>query len=109
MEIDWDADPSILAKVKRQARIDADITDDDELLKGYVAAALSHVEQHCDCRLVEGEPTAPDEIGLTPDVWQAVYLLVAHWYANREGAVADGSVTVVPLAVERLLWYRKRF
>ncbi|MFL4208043.1 head-tail connector protein, partial [Pseudomonas aeruginosa] len=52
---------------------------------------------------------APDEIGLTPDVWQAVYLLVAHWYANRE-AVALGTIaTSVPLGVERLLWYRKRF
>ncbi len=109
MEIDWDADPSILAKVKRQARVDADITDDDELLKGYVAAALSHVEQHCDCRLVEGEPTAPDEIGLTPDVWQAVYLLVAHWYDSREAVALGVNATSVPLGVERLLWYRKRF
>ncbi|MBN0825617.1 phage gp6-like head-tail connector protein, partial [Pseudomonas aeruginosa] len=64
MEIDWDADPSILAKVKLQARVETD--EEDELVKGYVAAALSHVEQHCDCRLVEGETAAPDEIGLTP-------------------------------------------
>ncbi len=39
MEIDWDADPSILAKVKLQARIETD--EEDELVKGYVAAALS--------------------------------------------------------------------
>ncbi|HBP0992571.1 TPA: phage gp6-like head-tail connector protein [Pseudomonas aeruginosa] len=107
MEIDWDADPSILAKVKLQARVETD--EEDELVKGYVAAALSHVEQHCDCRLVEGEPAAPDEIGLTPDVWQAVYLLVAHWYANREAVALGTSATSVPLGVERILWYRKRF
>ncbi|KPX09496.1 hypothetical protein ALO75_200090 [Pseudomonas syringae pv. coryli] len=46
---------------------------------------------------------------LTKDVQQAVLLLVGHWYANRE-AVVIGTITAeVPLAVERLLWYRKRF
>lgn len=107
MEIDWTARPELLAKIKLQAKVETD--EEDELVKDYVAAALFHVEQHCDCKLVEGATTDPAELELTPDIWQAVYLLVAHWYANRE-AVALGTIaTSVPLGVERLLWYRKRF
>lgn len=107
MEIDWTVRPDLLATIKLQARIDTDV--EDELVKQYVSAALFHVEQHCDCKLVEGEAVEDNELTLSPDIWQAVYLLVAHWYANRE-AVALGTIAIgLPLGVERLLWYRKRF
>lgn len=96
-----------LASVKMHLRVDGD--EEDALIGGYVAAAKAHVEQHCDRKLVETDPVEPEEMGLTSDVEQAVLLLVGHWYANRE-AVAVGTIaTVMPLAVERLLWYRKRF
>lgn len=96
-----------LATVKMHLRVDGD--EEDALIGGYVAAAKAHVEQHCDRKLVETDPVEPEEMGLTGDVQQAVLLLVGHWYANRE-AVAVGTIaTAMPLAVERLLWYRKRF
>lgn len=93
-----------LSLVKTHLRVDHG--DEDALIQGYLDAALAHVEQHCDRVLVEA-PVLPEEMGLTKDVQQAVLLLVGHWYANRE-AVASGLVEV-PLAVGRLLWYRKRF
>lgn len=96
-----------LANVKMHLRVDGD--EEDALIGGYVEAAKAHVEQHCDRRLVETVPVEPEEMGLTRDVEQAILLLVGHWYANRE-AVAVGTIaTAMPLAVERLLWYRKRF
>ena len=96
-----------LATVKLHLRVDGD--DEDLLIGGYVEAAKAYVEQHCDRKLVEADPVEPEEMGLTCDVEQAVLLLVGHWYANRE-AVAVGTIaTAMPLAVERLLWYRKRF
>lgn len=110
MDIDWEAKPELLELLKTQARIDID--EDDQLLKSYVAAALAHVELHCDRTLVDplpGEPLLPEQMALTPDVWQAVVLLVSHWYANREAVVTGTIATTVPLGVERLLWYRKRF
>jgi uncharacterized phage protein (predicted DNA packaging) len=110
MIIDWAAQPELLDKLKLQARIDTD--EEDELLKGYVEAALAHVEQHCDRTLVVPEPgvePTPDQMALTPDVWQAVLLLVAHWYANREAVVIGTITSALPLGFERLLWYRKRF
>ncbi|MEE5120444.1 head-tail connector protein [Pseudomonas alliivorans] len=94
-----------LSLVKSHLRVDHDAEDD--LIRGYLDGALAHVEQHCDRVLVEGEPTLPEQMGFTKDVRQAVLLLVGHWYANRE-AVASG-LTSVPLAVDRLLMYRKRF
>ncbi len=107
MVIDWNARPELLTRIKLQAKVDNDV--EDELIKGYVESALFHVEQHCDVELVESDPTEPNQLAIAPDIWQAVYLLVAHWYANRE-AVALGTIaTTIPLGVERLLWYRKRF
>ncbi|WP_122679945.1 head-tail connector protein [Pseudomonas viridiflava] len=94
-----------LSLVKAHLRVDHDAEDD--LIQGYLDGALSHVEMHCDRVLVEGVPVIPEQMGLTKDVRQAVLLLVGHWYENRE-AVGSG-LTEVPLAVERLLWYRKRF
>lgn len=96
-----------LANVKMHLRVDGD--EEDALIGGYVEAAKAHVEQHCDRKLVDADPVEPEEMGLTRDVEQAILLLVGHWYANRE-AVAVGTIaTTMPLAVERLLWYRKRF
>lgn len=96
-----------LATVKMHLRVDGD--EEDALIGGYIEAAKAHVEQHCDRKLVDDNPVEPAEMGLTNDVVQAILLLVGHWYANRE-AVAVGTIaTAMPLAVERLLWYRKRF
>lgn len=110
MKIDWIAQPEVLEQVKQHLRIDDDA--DDGLLKGYVEAAMVHVEQHCDRTLVVAVPGVelpPEQMELTADVWQAVMLLVAHWYATREAVVTGTIATPVQLGFERLLWYRKRF
>ncbi len=96
-----------LALVKTHLRVDG--VEEDLLIEGYMTAALAHVEQHCDRVLVEGVPVLPDQMALTKDVQQAVLLLVGHWYANREAVVIGGAPAEVPLAVDRLLWYRKKF
>lgn len=92
-----------LARVKLHLRVDGD--EEDSLINGYLEAAKSHVSMHCDRELVEAAPVEPDQMGITPDVEQAILLLIGHWYDNRE----DAAVGVTPTAVERLLWYRKRF
>lgn len=96
-----------LARVKLHLRLDGD--EEDSIVTGYIEAAKAHVAMHCDRVLVETDPIGPEEMGLTPDVEQAILLLVGHWYANREAVVTGTISTAVPLAVERLLWYRKRF
>jgi uncharacterized phage protein (predicted DNA packaging) len=96
-----------LARVKLHLRLDGD--EEDSIVIGYIEAAKAHVAMHCDRALVEADPSGPEEMGLTPDVEQAILLLVGHWYANREAVVVGTISSAVPLAVERLLWYRKRF
>ncbi|PHN56387.1 hypothetical protein AO286_25975 [Pseudomonas syringae] len=96
-----------LSLVKTHLRVDHD--EEDVLIQGYVDAALAHVEQHCDRILVEADPVLPEQMGFTKDVHQAILLLVGHWYANREAVVIGGAPAEVPLAFDRLLWYRKRF
>ncbi|MCY1181879.1 hypothetical protein D9M73_224110 [compost metagenome] len=96
-----------LARVKLHLRVDGD--EEDSIITGYVESAKSHVAMHCDRVLVEADPVEPEQMGLTPDVEQAILLLVGHWYSNREAVVIGTISSAVPLAVERLLWYRKRF
>lgn len=98
-----------IALVKKQLRVDAAFTGEDDLIQSYIAAATAHVEQHCDRKIVEAAPVEPDEMALTKDVEQAILLLVGHWYANREAVVVGAVPAQVQLGVERLLWYRKKF
>lgn len=95
-----------LALIKNQLRIQHDIEDD--LLDSYLKSAIAHVEQHCDRKIVE-VPGSEAEMAMTPDVIQAILLLVGHWYANREAVVIGAVPSAVQLGVDRLLWYRKRF
>lgn len=96
-----------LTLVKAQLRIEHD--DEDALIQSFIDAARVHIEQHCDRRLVEGEPNNEAEMSFTSDVQQALLLLVGHWYANREAVVIGPAPSAVALGFERLLWYRKRF
>ncbi|KPW88773.1 MULTISPECIES: head-tail connector protein [Pseudomonas syringae group] len=96
-----------LSLVKTHLRVDH--IEEDVLIQGYIDAALAHVEQHCDRVLVDADPVLPEQMTLTKDIRQAVLLLVGHWYANREAVVIGTITSEVPLAVDRLLWYRKRF
>lgn len=96
-----------LARVKLHLKVDGE--EEDTLIAGYFEAAKAHVAMHCDRELVEAVPTGPEQMGFTPDVEQAVLLLVGHWYANREAVVIGATPSAVPLAVDRLLWPRKRF
>jgi len=96
-----------LALVKLQLRMDDDV--EDALVQHYIEAAKSHIEQHCDRKIVDGEPISPSEMAMTPDVQQALLTLVGHWYANREAVVIGAVSSDVQLSFERILWYRKQF
>ncbi len=100
-----------LALIRQHLRID-EIDEDggeDLLLQSYWDAAKAHVEMHCDRKIVEDEPTDDSQMTLTPDVSQAILLLIGHWYANRESVVVGSVPAALQLGFESLLWYRKRF
>lgn len=96
-----------LGRVKLHLKVDGG--EEDVLISGYLEAAKSHVAMHCDRVMVDADPVEPEQMGLTPDVEQAILLLVGHWYANREEVVIGASASQLPMGVAALLWTRKRF
>ncbi|WP_062391099.1 head-tail connector protein [Pseudomonas abietaniphila] len=96
-----------LGRVKLHLRVFDN--EEDSLIEGYVEAAKAHVAMHCDRVLVDSAPAGPEEMALTPDVEQAILLLVGHWFANREEVVVGAVASQLPMGVSALLWARKRF
>jgi hypothetical protein len=81
-----------LADAKAFLRID--VTDDDAVVTRLIAAAGDHLASiGVD---MEASP-------LPPAVEQAQYLLIGHFYENREATAIGVSVSVTPLGVDRLI------
>lgn len=100
-----------LAQIKLHLRVDHDA--DDDLIKIYLDAAFDYVEHYCDGKLVveitpivEGE-NPPREIIFTAGIWQAMLLLIGHYYSNRE-AVGQSQIEI-PLGVESLLYRHRKW
>lgn len=93
-----------LEQVKKQCRIESDITYEDDLLNGYIASARDHVQMHLDRTIYPDAVPSEDEYSLVDNasIDQAMLLLVAHWYANRE-AVSETAMSEVPMGVRHLL------
>lgn len=96
-----------LEQVKFQCRIEHD--DEDALLAGYIAAARDHVQMHLDRTIYALAVPLDDPDGVIDNasIDQATLLIVAHWYAHREG-VSETAMSEVPMGVNYLLSpYRK--
>lgn len=102
-----------LAQIKLHLRVDHDV--DDDLIKANAEAAVDYVEHYCDGSLVieatpivEGE-AQPREILFTAGIWQAMLLLIGHWYGNREGVNIGNITSEVPLGVDALLLRHRKW
>ncbi len=96
-----------LATVRKHCRIDADMTEDDDLLVIYSQAAAQYVADTTDRNLYataaevpEGDETA---LVLNDSIRAAMLLMVGHWYENREAVIVGSISSELPLAVECLL------
>lgn len=96
-----------IATLKKHCRIDAGMTEDDDLLVIYSQAAAQHVADTTDRTLYEAAEDVPadDEYPLVMNdaIRSAILLMVGHWYENREAVIVGTSASELPLAVERLL------
>jgi uncharacterized phage protein (predicted DNA packaging) len=96
---------AMLKKVKANLILQHD--EDDELLLGYIAAALGYAESYQ--KLKYGRKKLP------PSTEQAVVMLASHFYESRDGSTAGffadyiGSAPQVWQAVNRLLAMEKRW
>lgn len=69
-------------------------TEDDTLLSQKLAAAEAFATSYCGETFTDPLPAA---------VEQAVLMLAAHWYENREAAVVGATASTIPFGVHQLL------
>lgn len=96
-----------LAQVKLNLRIDHD--DEDSLIESLIGAAFDAFEQSTNRKLYAAGSTIPDDVlnGIyaSDSIIQGAYLLIGHWYKNRETV---GSGAELPMATD-WLWKRHRW
>lgn len=76
-------------------------TADDALLAAKLAAAQDHIERMLGYTIADrygGEDQDP----IPPSVDQAVLMLAAHWYEQRETAI-EGSLSDLPFGVSDIV------
>lgn len=93
-----------LALVKAQLRVDHD--EEDELIQGYIDAALSAFETWTNRTLVDPEEELPEPVGnalrMTKSIKQGALLLIGHWYGARETVVVGTITSELPMATNAL-------
>jgi hypothetical protein len=88
-----------VAQLKEQINFDADLgSTDDALLGRKIAAAQGHIERLLGFKIEErfgdeGEEEVP------PALVEAVSMLAAHWYENREASLIGISAADLPFGV----------
>lgn len=93
-----------LETFKKHCRAD-DYTDDDTLLQSYLDAAEAWVIRSTE--RTETELTSLNDGAFPKPLAQAIYMLGAHWYNQRE-AVSGGNMAEVPYSLQALIKpYRK--
>lgn len=84
-------EPVTLAEAKLHLRINPGDTSEDGLIKDLITAAREFCENYT------GKELVGENVVVPKTVKQALLLLIAHWYNNREAVVA---ANVVPREVE---------
>jgi uncharacterized phage protein (predicted DNA packaging) len=90
-----------------KAHLNVTTSDDDALLTAQIAAAQRFVEHMLGFTFEaatddppEGDPWAD---GIPADIDQAVLLLAAHWYENREATLVGVSAQPLPFGVAEII------
>ena len=94
-----------LAEVKTHLRVGSD-TSEDSLITTYITAAREYVEgyQNRIYLSTDEEVTAETMTGIEK---AACFLLIGHWYENRQAVVLGTPPSEVPFAVKALLDIRR--
>lgn len=88
-----------LAEMKQQLNLSDDLgTDDDALIARKIAAAQNHIERLLGFK-IEVKFGNADQEAVPPALTEAVAMLAAHWYENREATLVGISAQELPLGV----------
>lgn len=72
---------------------------DDELLERKIEAAQAHIERLLGYRLADEFPG-----NVVPaDLKEAIRLLTAHWYENREASIVGVSAQEIPYGIRDII------
>lgn len=82
------------------------LPDTDEYLERLLKAATAHVEASLGFALDD-----PDEFpaGTPADVEQAVLMLAAHFYENREASLVGVAIMAIPFGVQDIIRNHRRY
>lgn len=95
-------EPVTLEDAKKQCRVEYDT--DDELISGYITAARQWAEGFLNFPLAYDDEDEEAEPIVVKQTWkQAILLVVAYWFANRENA-SSITLSEIPLGAKDLLW-----
>lgn len=88
-----------LAEMKEHLNITADFgSADDALINGKIAAAQNHIERLLGFA-IEETYGGTNQQPIPPALKQAVQILAAHWYENREGTLVGVTAQELPFGV----------
>jgi hypothetical protein len=87
-----------LADLKTQTNVTG--TADDAILTRLLAAATAHVASELGFA-IDDEVEFPD--GTPADLEQAVLMVAAHWYENREGSLVGVTAQELPMGVADII------
>ena len=90
-----------LAEVKTHLRVGSDATE-DALITTYITAAREYVEGYQN-RVYLSSDEAVEAETMTGIEKAACFLLIGHWYENRQAVVLGTPPSEVPFAVKALL------
>lgn len=88
------------AELKEQVGWTDLIGDVEALMTRKIAAAQGHIESLLGFKI---ETTYPGPELVPADLKEAVILLAAHWYENREASVVGVSAQQIPFGVEQIV------
>lgn len=92
-----------VAELKEQLNLTADFgTGDDALLGRKIAAAQGHVERLLGFK-IEDTYGGEGQEEIPPALAEAVCQLAAHWYEQREAAIAGVAMMAIPFGVEQIV------
>ena len=96
-----------LEQIKKQLRLDADDTEEDQELTLFGSAAESAVKGHLNRNLYKDQVPEDDSNGLvvTDSILMAMLLMVGQLYENRE-ATSERTIKEVPAYSYLLEGYR---
>lgn len=72
---------------------------DDELLEGKIEAAQAHIERLLGYKLADEFPGS----SVPADLKEAIRLLTAHWYENREASIVGVSAQEIPYGIRDIV------